>query len=127
MLEKSHRRAYPTPLYAALQGPPPRRGIRVEVVVEDADKYDGFIGKATGAQSYFRTKDPNGKVWHEALDVDNVTLLLEEFGNSMYHGDQVPHVRLHLTMDDPTDTAEKLKKAGAKTFNECELQFWGAK
>lgn len=63
---------------------------------------------------------------HEALDLDNVTLLVEEFGNSMYQGDQKPHVRMHLHTDDPLALAEKLHSAGAKTLNKCEKQFWGS-
>lgn len=86
-----------------------------------------FLGKVVGAREYFRAVDEScGKVWHEALDLDNVCLMAEEFGHSMYHGEPKPHVRLHLNMDDPVSVAEKLVKAGAKTLNKCEPQFWGS-
>lgn len=96
-------------------------------MVDSADKFVDFIGKAAGAKEYFRFAGENGKVMHLAVDIDGITAYVEELGNNMDTGAvKTPHVRLHLNSDDPVGMGEKLVKGGAKELTKCEEQFWGA-
>lgn len=97
-------------------------------MVEDADKFVGYMTKAAGSKEYFRSAGDNGKILHLALDVDGVATYVEELGNNMDTKTiTTPHVRLHLNCDDPVAVSEKMMKAGAKELSKCEKQFWGAK
>lgn len=119
---------FPSPLpYKTPQQPPARRGITVNVMVENAANFADFIIKAAGGKEYFRCAGAGDKIKHLALDVDGVVVFAGELGNDMDTGDVAhPHVRLHMDSDDPVAMAEKLVKAGAKTMNKCEKQSWGS-
>lgn len=96
-------------------------------MVENADKFVDFMGKAAGCKEYFRFAGENGKVLHLALDIDGVATYVNELGNDMDTGEiATPHVRLNLNSDDPIGMAEKMVKAGAKELTKCKEQFWGA-
>ncbi|CAM9975713.1 unnamed protein product, partial [Laminaria digitata] len=106
---------------------PSRRGIIVDLMVDSADKFVGFMGQAAGAKEYFRFAGDNGKVLHLALDIGGVAAYVEELGNDMdTSAIAKPHVQLHLNTDDPLSMSKKLVAAGAKELKKCEKQFWGA-
>ncbi|CAM9720687.1 unnamed protein product [Ectocarpus sp. 6 AP-2014] len=107
--------------------PPTRRGIIVDVMVESADKFVDFMGKAAKAKEYFRFPDKDGKIMHLSVDVDGVALYVEELGNNMDTGAiSTPHARLHLNTDDPAGVGAKLVEHGAKELTKMAEQFWGA-
>lgn len=96
-------------------------------MVENGDKFVGFMSSTLGAKEYFRLAGDSGKILHLALDIDGVAVYAEELGNAFDTGtSKKPHVKLHLNCDDPLSVADGLLKAGATELAKCEKQFWGA-
>lgn len=102
--------------------------LKPRLVVRGAARAIDVYTEALGAECVERFATPEGKIVHAALSIrGTIFSIVDEDGTHSFAPEKpgASPVLLHLTVDDPDATAERLVAAGGKILIPIEDRFYG--